>query len=367
MKKFISVLLILFVSITTAFAQSASQSPVIYELTLDEAINLAYIDNPQLTANEMAQQSHKISIKSANLSKYKLKDMAVSMSSGVDMLLLKEGYYVNAAKTQLMLSELENKKIHSNIAYNVTESYYNLVLLQKLVNAAQNAYDLAVANQKTVDAQFELGLIARLDYENASVASKRALSALESYKLNYEIAHQNLKIHLNKDDENCIIKVDDNVDCSEFESDVNNDVLSAMNTRYDVTALKESMNLAKEHFDIASVLTEDSAAYNSSYSSYINADYNYTHNSKLIALSIKSAYNNIITSHSNMDTSAKLYEIKLKEYDSTNLKYQLGMITNLELTKAINELYEAQTNFANAKITYKLAVEKYKYEISTGL
>ena len=33
----------------------------------------------------------------------------------------------------------------------------------------------------------------------------------------------------------------------------------------------------------------------------------------------------------------------------------------------INELYDAQVSYANAKLGYRMAVEKYKYEISTGL
>ena len=61
------------------------------------------------------------------------------------------------------------------------------------------------------------------------------------------------------------------------------------------------------------------------------------------------------------------YEIDLKEYDAAKLKYELGMITNLELTSCINDLYSSQVNYANAKLGYRLAVEKYKYEITIGL
>ena len=43
------------------------------------------------------------------------------------------------------------------------------------------------------------------------------------------------------------------------------------------------------------------------------------------------------------------------------------MITNLDLTSSINDLYSAQVSYANAKLTYRLAVEKYKYEITVGL
>ena len=87
----------------------------------------------------------------------------------------------------------------------------------------------------------------------------------------------------------------------------------------------------------------------------------------MIALLIRSAYNSICTSNADMETARQSYEMKQKEYESGKIKYELGMITNLQLTQIINELYEAQVNYANAKITYRLAVEKYKYEITIGL
>jgi hypothetical protein len=45
----------------------------------------------------------------------------------------------------------------------------------------------------------------------------------------------------------------------------------------------------------------------------------------------------------------------------------MGMITNLELTKDLNELTTAMEDLENAKFTYKLAVEKYNYDITIGL
>jgi outer membrane protein TolC len=68
-----------------------------------------------------------------------------------------------------------------------------------------------------------------------------------------------------------------------------------------------------------------------------------------------------------MDISEMQYNIKRKEYNAAKLKYELGVIANVELTKAINDLYDAQVSYANAKLTYRMAIEKYKYEITTGL
>ena len=68
-----------------------------------------------------------------------------------------------------------------------------------------------------------------------------------------------------------------------------------------------------------------------------------------------------------MDLSKAQYETELKKYDAAKLKYELGMITNNELTQTINTLYEAQISYANAKSNYRMAIEKYKYEITIGL
>ena len=210
-------------------------------------------------------------------------------------------------------------------------------------------------------------MIARLDYENAAISVTMAENAVNSYKLNMETAEENLKILINKDTENCVIKVFDDIDCGDYVADVEADTSAAMESRYDLTALKKSADLAEGYFDLAKILTSDSAIYNTSYASYVKADYNYTNTKKLISLLIKTSYNSILTSKANMGTAQLSYEMKLKEYDSAKLKYELGMITNLDLTQAINALYEARTQYANAKVAYRLAIEKYKYEITIGL
>ena len=43
------------------------------------------------------------------------------------------------------------------------------------------------------------------------------------------------------------------------------------------------------------------------------------------------------------------------------------MITNAQLTATMNSVFNAETELENAKLTYKLAVEKYGYEITIGL
>lgn len=352
----------------TVTDEAVAEEKVTYSLSLSDAIEMAYTDNDRLYANELEQRGNEINVVSAEITYLRMKKATVKLPDGFDTTYCaKNGYGLAAAQMQLRLSQKEADQIKSSIAYETTQAYYNCALMNKLVNAAQNSYELALENQNIVDAQFNLGLIPKLDYENASIAVEKAANALNSYKLQRDLAYDNLKILLNKDNENCDIVITDDIECTDYESDVQADSKAALETRYDLTALKETRDLAEMYFDLSDVLTENSAVYNQAKASFEKADYNYTHTCKLIALSIKSSYNSIITARADMNTSELTYNMKLREYESDKVKYELGMITNLELTETINDLYNAQVSFANAKLNYRMAVEKYKYEITIGL
>ena len=64
---------------------------------------------------------------------------------------------------------------------------------------------------------------------------------------------------MNKDNENCTLILTDEIECEKYQSNVDEDISKAMNTRYDITALKENVNLAMSYFEIAKVLTSSSA------------------------------------------------------------------------------------------------------------
>lgn len=362
----ILVAVMLIMSASGVLASEDNNAKTQYTLSLDDAVAMAFEDNDRINANLHKQRANDISVDTAYLTRKPYKKMPVNVTNNFEMYCLREGYYIKAAEMSLRLSKLEEGKIRSSISYEVTQSYYNLVLVRKLVNAANNAYNLALSNKAVVDEQFALGLIPRLDYDNALISVEMAKNALDSYLINEDIAQENLKINLGIEEE-CDIILTDDIKCEEYISDSAQDIEKAMETRYDINALRETRDLAYEYMDLSTVLAESSEIYNKAYSSYLDAEYNYTSTLKLMKLSLKSAYNNIMTSAQNMSISQKQYDIKLREYEASKIKYDLGTISNIELTKAINDLYDAQVSYANAKLTYRMAIEKYKYEITTGL
>jgi len=369
MKKLYALFTVLCVIFSSLGGVYASEEKVM-SLSLTEAIETALTDNSKIIANGYRQYANQKNLESAHANKKDAinssKNMPILSATTINELLLKKGYYVEAAKMQQRLTIREADKIKSSIAYSVTEAYYNLVLMDKLIAAANNAHNLALSNLKIIQAQYDMGLVAELDYENASLAADNAKSMVDSYILNREIADANLKILLNIPYETSLILTDE-IETEEMSFDVDADIATAMDSRYDIAAAKEAMELSGLYFDIAKSFTSGSAVYNTANADYIDAQNTYKTAVDGITLSLRSIYNNTITTHTAMDLARRQYENKLKAYEAVKLKYDLGMISNLELTNGINELYDAQVSYANAKLGYRMAVEKYKYEISTGL
>ena len=343
-----------------------------YNLSLEDAIKMALTDNPQLIANEFSQNANKININSAKITRNATKKslaavpLAYSSATTIEQLCAKKGYYVTAAQVQYDLSVIEKERITASVSYNVTNAYYNVVLIDMLVNAAKNSLSMAIENKTIVDAQYEQGLVSKMSYDNAGISVDAARSKLEAYELNRNIAMKNLKNQLHLDD-NCALYLTDSIATEDYSSDVDADVVSALETRYDLIAAKKMYELSAEYFDISESFTSGSAVYNTAYADMLNKEYQYNTALDGIELAIRSSYNSIISNRSAMNISERSVDMAQKEYEAAKLQYDLGLITNLQLTDAIYKLYEAEVNYSQAKLNYTMSVEKYKYDITIGL
>ena len=352
----------------TAFSSSAyceENSIKTYNLTLADAISMGISDNPKLISLDIANKSHKINLEAAKITKRQYKDIVVS-ASAYDVMYVKKGYYVDTYEMLIRLNEREKIKAEETIKYNITESYYNYKLSQELVYVTEQAYNLATQNLSSMEKRYELGMIAKIDYETALLSTQSLKNTLDSYKRNSEIAKENLKINLGIS-EDCILNLTDGIECEEFSADIGEDLKNAENNRYDIMALKESYNLAGKYFDYTKALSPDSHNYQTAYSDFITKEYDYNNNKKLILLSVKNSYNNVLNSKEALETSKKSRDISEMKYNINKVKFESGMITNSELTASLNEYLNENISYENAKLKYKLAVEKYKKEILIGL
>ena len=338
-----------------------------YTLSLEDAKKMAYTDNLQLEAIEYKKRGYEIALDGAKRTKGAYKDMPVSVSSASSGLLVKKGYYVELYRSQIELAKLEEQKVKDKISYDVTEKYYNYKLTEALVKTSETATKIAASNFDTVEKQYELGMVTKIDVDGARAAYEGAKAQEEGYKRGLVLAAEDLKIVLNINDD-CQFVLTDDIEYTEFESDVEKDIENATKTRYDIKSLNENERLSEMNYTILrNSLTDSAADTSNARSTYVQAKYTRDNSTKLIKLGIRSAYNNIISAKSNMDIAKINVEINRQKYNASKLKYEMGMITNDALTTIMNDLSKSEIDYENAKLSYKLAVEKYGYEITVGL
>jgi len=274
---------------------------------------------------------------------------------------------VNQAEIALEAAKYEKEQTLANSAYSITQKYYNVKLAEKFVETAENTYKLTTDNLENMRTQFELGMVAQFDVNSAQYASNQTKAMLEKYKRNLKIAQSQLAIALYIDEEEFLLTLTDNLEYEKFITDVAADKEKAMRSRYDVYMLDSSISQAELMLQIARIFGTNSAEYSSANLSLLQCMTTNKNTKKAISLLLDSSYYSImdrddeyILAQENLSLSEQSYSIALTQFE-------LGMITNSQLTAALNNSIDARLSLENAKLNYKLAVEKYKYEIKIGL
>jgi hypothetical protein len=181
------------------------------------------------------------------------------------------------------------------------------------------------------------------------------------------IAKENFMIALNEE-KTVAFNLIDEIETSELTADVDVDINKAMATRYDVLALKEKKDLDQLYFDITDKVTsENTAVYKKANSALIDTKYMYTNGVKLIKLGLRATYIDLLNAGDTLMLSELELDITNREYNADKIKYEIGVITNMELTDSLNKKLISEVEFQKSKLDYKLAKEKYDYEIKTGI
>ncbi len=130
MKKIIGLILCFIMISFNVFADSTIMSvdtvtmvgdKIIYTLSLEEAINIALDNNPQLNASIVRKQNNKTQLAAARDTKAGYRDInEIFVSTGYEVNYIKNGYYIHLYQDAVRLSDYEYRQIQSQKAYNIT-------------------------------------------------------------------------------------------------------------------------------------------------------------------------------------------------------------------------------------------------------
>lgn len=360
----------------SSFSAFAAESKTVktHTLSLEDAKKSAYTNNLQLEAVEFKKKSADISVRGAKETKSNLKYQTDSLGkNGIALpvstqtALVQKGYYVDLFESQSKLAKDELVQVKNKISYDVTEKYYNYKLAEKLLEVYKNSEDLAKKNYETIKKQYELGAAAKVDLESADAKVKQAAASKETYERGLELSAESLAIALNLDYP-CKFILTDTLSYTPFSANLEEDIKQAEQKRYDIKALKENERLSESYYTIIkNSLTDASADAASAKSTYLQAKYSAENGIKNIKLGIKNTYNSVLSAAKDIEIAEINLKVGKQKHEAGELKYELGMITDSELTSLMNEYITAEVNLEKAKLTYKLAASKYGYEITEGI
>ncbi len=363
MKKILSILIAVILALSFSGISSAEET---YTLSLEEAVELATKDNPMIESADVKIRDAQKQKEDAKREQKNIKG-ALRIPEAFSLVVVKQGYTVCQADFNLSAAKKEKEQQIAKLSYEVTQKYYSVKLAEALLKSTEKAYNLALENKKTMDAQFSLGMVSQLEVSSAEYGVNQAKAVLEKYKRDYDIAKRSLMITLQIDNPEAAIILTDGIDYSEFTSEPDKDIAEAMKTRFDVFQLESGVALAKKYRDITLVLGSRSAEYSAANQTVVQSEYTADNSKKLIGLGIRSAYNETQNASDSVLLAEENLAIKNQEYNIAKVQYELGMITNTQLTAALSNVTNAEIELENSKLTHKLSVIKYGYEITIGL
>jgi len=307
MKKFMLFIVVVLSLCMFQIRAFCAEQPVTYSVSLEQAKKMALEHSPELECWDVSRQNLQIQLNAARTTQNENKNTPVYVSQNYEVIFVKQGYYVESYISQLKLSDFEKEKIVNTIEYDVTQKYYNAKNASKMCEISRNSLKRAEETQNIIQKQYELGMCTAHELKNAQIAVKQCRISLDKCINSLALAEESLKITLGID---CESKIDliDEIAYTNFETNLDDDLVKCMGNRYDVQALIENEKMANIYFKIASGLNQKSSTYFSAYTNHIKAEHNLESGRKNIALLIKSAYYSVIDSMNNTDIAIEQLE-----------------------------------------------------------
>ncbi len=379
--------------IATSFAEEATTAK---SFTLQEAIDYAIENSTQLKKLNADIDAAEIDVKKAgkayNSTKdYSLADMQTGISAGItlndsqqyevvakqtfdssiDTILqlarVKNGYYKEATKMGLMLTEKGKEMATEGIEFSVEQSYFNVLHAQENLDIQKSILSAAKQNLDAGNKKLELGLVSEIEvmsfeiaYSQAEIGYKSAVRQLEYAKMTFNKAvglPLDTKVELTE-----VITIE-----PPEEVDLNEKVSEALQNRMEVISGQEQYNLSKLNYDICKSASPGSYDLKIARYTLESNECELAETKKAVELSVQKAYMDMMDAYEGLTILDKSIVQVEKVYDATKKRYEVGMATENEVIESLNQLQEIKLQRSEVAAGYNLAKKMFKVTYGIGL
>ena len=310
---------------------------------------------------------------------------------------------VDQAKVGLKVADLGIAKSRQQLKLDATSAYFSLLQTRNLLKVSQDSVNDLAAHLKNVQAQYEVGTVAKSDVLRSEVELANAQQSLIKAQNSYDVAMASLNnvVGLPLDTD---IKLKEELKYEKFARSMGDSIQYALTNRPDVAQADAGVDSAKASVKIArsgqlptlafsgSNDWNDSdfpGAKNSNWSLSLVASLNLfdtglTHakvkesqsgvakateqarqTRDSVALEVRQAYLGMKEAEKRIDTSSVAVTKAEEDFKIAQVRYNAGVGTNLDVIDAELALAQAKTNYIQALYDYNTG--KAKVEKAMGL
>jgi outer membrane protein len=306
---------------------------------------------------------------------------------------------LNTSKINKQLSEQNRKKTIEQTIYNVSHTYYKTLVIGKQLNTLQATLDASEQTLASTELKFRTGVAKKVEVDKIRVSYNNTKSQLQQTELSYKQSLNNLKYAMGMPLENNISLADTLFNAEQEYLGFSNNNYLDKRTDYQIQKINLLLQESDRKKNISSFLP--SLSFSASYSyQAMRQEFNFFNsgqewypgssvgltlsipifdgfqrNSKLSQseVNINKAKENIKLVEQSIKVEVSNYEIQYRNaldniknekenlelaesvYKNTQLDYQHGASTSLDLVQAESSLREAQNNYYNKLLDLYLA------------
>lgn len=381
LKRILSKKLIIGIMVTAALLMAVGinyavgvDGPKVQELSLQNAIDLAVKNNPDMQLADLKVQKAQIEYDSAVDTAQRTSVDQILDGKNLGMLsqyqwgLIK---WVQPVSTEAAYTLAQkNKELQQDmLKLNVETTYYNVLKAQRNLAIKRENLKYFQDQLKIAQTGYKIGTRAKVDVTvvESSVAAYQALVVTEENKYRAGIIDLNRLMGLDLDTP-LKLTTQLNVDKIAAKVDVNATIKDALENNVSILSYKKNLGIAKVQADVAKRFNGPGIpVYSTSEIDAKMAEVNVSKQSLLLTAAIKKSYLSLLTLEQSLDWQTKEVEKAKENAKVFGLKYEAGLATSLDAKKATIDLEQAEENLSESIYQYNTLKSSFKYGIfNTG-
>ncbi|MZQ75897.1 MAG: TolC family protein [Peptoclostridium sp.] len=340
------------------------------QLSLEKAIEDALKNSSAIEIADLELETKTVELSQAKRTESKYSDSDSStyqyLSGTLEGFQLDKKVSSTAATYALEEEKIKREKSIEDIKYNATRAYYGVMSAKGALDAATDNLDNTKRSLDIVKKKYELGVVSKSDLIIAQLSLDEAVSTMENAQNTYQNAVMGLNLVMNYPLQTELVLTSP-YSMAKFAANVEEDIKAAFEKRLDVKSAQHGAQLAQLDLDATKVVyTPNTFVYRKKELALKKAQKALESMKLSVEYGIRGKYNDISTNLRNIDLKKAKLEKAKEQLRLTELSYDVGYKTILDVRQARNILYYAQIDYDGEIAAYSLSVLDYNKAVNIG-